>query len=111
MRRTQYIIILLTVVLLTPVFMVQAQDTIKVAVMDFKAEGSEGSAVSDVVRNELINTGAFTIAERESLEKVVAEQQLRDRAGQCQQQPSERDDHCERSMQRRHDPLSQHVEL
>jgi TolB-like protein len=52
----------------------QQAEKMKVAVLDFKGDG--GAAIGDMVRNEFLRSGLFVIAERESIEKVVGEQQM-----------------------------------
>ena len=54
-----------------------AQTTI--AVLDFEGKGvsaNESSALSDRLRNELTQTGDFTVVERNQMEELLGEQRL-----------------------------------
>jgi TolB-like protein len=54
-------------------------ETLKVAVMEFKAMGvaqNVADTISEVVKNELINSKLFTLIERDAMDKVLKEQSL-----------------------------------
>ena len=58
------------------VSLIFAEEKIKIAIMNFKSESSDGATISDIVKNEFLKIGAFEIAERESIDKILKEQQI-----------------------------------
>lgn len=56
-----------------------ADDKVRIAVMDLQARGvpeTLASTVSALVRSEIVNTGLFTVVEREQINEIMKEQGL-----------------------------------
>ena len=54
-----------------------AQDSIRIAVMDLKADGVPekiARTVSNMIRTELINTGNFSVVDRTQMDQILKEQ-------------------------------------
>jgi hypothetical protein len=63
-------------VLATPCF---SEEKVRIAVMDLQAKGvpeTLASTVSALVRSEIVNTGLFTVVEREQINEIMKEQGL-----------------------------------
>ena len=72
--KTKGVILLVLLLVAVPVLAAE-----KVAVLDFKTVGLEadiGMAAAEILRTEMVQTGAFAVVEREQLAALLEEQKL-----------------------------------
>ncbi len=69
--------VLIILLVFIPFLAIGAQEKMRIAIMDFEAKDipkSEAVKISELIRNDIINTGSYTVVERSQMDKILKEQ-------------------------------------